>query len=342
MPAITNSRHLFNEIPQGYPVVGKTTVYDTGQIIDIERVSLNGGFILKTLVLSIDPFMRNKMAAPLKKGYSSPYIIGEPLSNHGVGVVVRSENAAVVVGEHLYGVMNFQEYNIFSELNGFRKLPEGILPWTTFVGAAGMAGATAYVAWKEYAKPKKGDTAYVSTGAGPVGSVVIQLAKRDGLKVIGSAGSDEKVQFMKDIGADIAFNYKTTNVGEVLEREGPINIYWDNVGGETLDTALANAAIGARFIECGMISGYNSGHATPIKNISLVMSRRISMQGFLVFDLAPKYDKEFYSEIPQLLASGEIKYREDITRGLDKVGEAILAVQTGKNTGKSVILVSED
>jgi len=344
MPAITNGRHLFNEIPTGFPEVGKTTVYDTSLTIDIEGAPLNGGFILKTLALSIDPYMRGKMNAPSKKTYSAPYVIGEPLSNHGVGVVVRSENADVKVGDHIYGFMLFQEYNIFSDLKGLRKLPnEKNLPWTAYVGAAGMPGKTAYMAWKEYSKPKKGETVFVSTGAGPVGSFVIQLAKRDGLKVIGSAGSDEKVQFMKDIGADVAFNYKTTKVADVLEKEGPINIYWDNVGGETLDAALTNAALGARFIECGMISGYNNAYAgSGIKNLFMVVGKCISMHGFLVGVLAPKYEEEFYAEVPHLLATGEIKYSEDITKGLDQVGEAIVAVQKGTNKAKSVILVAEN
>ena len=121
-----------------------------------------------------------------------------------------------------------------------------------------MAGKTADFGWKEFSAAKVGDVAFITAGAGPVGQLVIQLAKLDGLKVIASAGSDEKVAYLKTLGADVAFNYKTNKTAEVLEKEGPINVYWDNVGGETLEAAINHAAIGARFIECGMISAYNA------------------------------------------------------------------------------------
>jgi len=122
------------------------------------------------------------------------------------------------------------------------------LPWSLFIGVLGMPGKTAYMAWKEYSQAKKGETLFVSTGAGPVGSLVIQIAKSQGLKVIASAGSDEKVKFMKEIGADVAFNYKTEKTTDILAKEGPIDIYWDNVGGETLEAALDAANTFARFI----------------------------------------------------------------------------------------------
>lgn len=214
------------------------------------------------------------------------------------------------------------------------------LPWSAFIGVLGMPGQTAFFGWSEYSKARKGETVFVSTGAGPVGSFVIQLAKLGGLKVIGSAGSEEKVQFMKEIGADVAFNYKTTSTKEVLEKEGPIDIYWDNVGGETLDAALSNANKGARFIECGMIAGYNNGGA-PVYNLSNMFRASISMNGFIVSDLAPKWANEFNKVIPSKVASGEIKYREDIYHGLERVGEVILAVQKGKNKAKAVVHVAD-
>ncbi|KAG6809818.1 hypothetical protein H0H93_015483, partial [Arthromyces matolae] len=150
-----------------------------------------------------------------------------------------------------------------------------------------------------------------------VGSLVIQLAKLEGLKVIASAGSDKKVEYMKSIGADVAFNYKTSDTSEVLEREGPIDVYWDNVGGEILDAALLAANIGARFIECGMTAGYNTG-GQPIKNIMLVIGKSITIHGFIIDRLEAKYVKEFYATIPPLLANGKLKYSEDVTEGLQK------------------------
>ncbi|KDQ64391.1 hypothetical protein JAAARDRAFT_28018 [Jaapia argillacea MUCL 33604] len=343
MAPVRNGRHLFNEIPTGYPVPGKTTVYDGSQTIDPETVALKpGSFLLKTLVLSIDPYMRGKMRDVSIKSYSPPYVVGEPLENFGVGVVLRSENPAVKPGDHLYGYYTFEEYLIRNDPAPFRVLKnEQKLPWSVYVGAAGMPGQTAYYAWKELSDAKPGETAFVTAGAGPVGLMVIQLAKLQGMKVIASAGSDDKVNTIKDAGADVAFNYKTTSTREVLQKEGPINVYWDNVGGETLEAALDAAATGARFIECGMISSYNS-QPYPVKNLMLIVGKAIKMCGFLVFQFQEKYIEEFYKVVPAKLASGEIKYTEDITRGLEKVGEAILAVQTGKNKAKSVIVVAEE
>ncbi|KAG6883698.1 hypothetical protein C0992_008099, partial [Termitomyces sp. T32_za158] len=227
MAPTTNARIIFNSVPTGYPVPGKTTVYDTSKTIDIEDAPLAGGFVLKTLVLSVDPYLRGRMRDPNDNSDAPPFMLGEPLVSHGVGVVVRSENAKVKVGSHVYGVIAHQEYSVFKDLEsqGLTVIEnKEMLPWSVYVGAAGMPGQTAYYAWKEYSRAKKGEIVFVTTGGGSVGSFVIQLAKLDGLKVIASAGSDEKVAFMKSIGADVAFNYKTTSTTQVLEREGPIDV----------------------------------------------------------------------------------------------------------------------
>ncbi|KAJ7200281.1 hypothetical protein B0H12DRAFT_547447 [Mycena haematopus] len=342
MAPVKNARVLFTKVPKDFPVPGETTVQDTTQTIDLDSVPLNGGFLIKTLVLSVDPYMRGKMRSPDIKSYSAPFTIGAPLDGYGVGVVLRSDHSEVAVGKYIYGIILHQEYSIFLDMQGLiflEKNPK--LPWTVFIGAAGMPGKTAYHGWKEFSHAKKGETAFITTGAGPVGSMVIQLAKRDGLKVIASAGSDEKVKFMKEIGADVAFNYKTTNTREVLAREGPIDVYWDNVGGEILEAALDNANIYGRILGCGMISGYNTGQQ-GVKNLSQAYIRSLTISGILVFRLQAKYDKEFYDLIPAALASGELKYSEDVSRGLETVGEVILRVQEGRNTGKAVVIVAEE
>ncbi|KAJ3489541.1 hypothetical protein NLI96_g2070 [Meripilus lineatus] len=363
MPAVPNARLVFNEVPQGYPEPGKTTVYDASPTIDPENVPLNGGYLLKVLVVSVDPYLRGKMRDPKIKSYSvssrfdfgsrgasnlislkPAFVIGEPLYNYGVGVVLRSELDGVKTGDHIYGILPFEQYKVIPNLQGYRILKnEAKIPWSLYVGLAGMPGKTSYYGWNEYSLAKKGDTVFVSGGAGPVGSIVIQFAKAEGLKVITSAGSDQKVEFVKSLGADVAFNYKTTKTSEVLQKEGPIDVYWDNVGGETLEAALEHASDGARFIECGMISGYN-GTVYPVKNLIQIVSRQIKLTGFLSFNpyLVGKYEEPFYEEIPKRLASGEIKYTEDLTHGLENAGKAILDVQTGKNVGKSVVIVSQD
>ncbi|KAF8996531.1 alcohol dehydrogenase [Cyathus striatus] len=342
-PAVTNARVIFKSIPQGYPEPGKTTVYDTTQTIDLDNAPLNGGLLLKILDVSIDPYLRGKMRDAKIESYVPAFKLGEPIYNYAVGVVVRSEKEGIKKGDHVYGLLQFVNYSIVSstEANELRVLDnKHNLPWSVYVGAAGMPGKTAYMAWKEYSHAKEGETVFVSSGGGPVGSLVIQLAKRAGCRVIGSAGSDDKVSFMKECGADVVFNYKTEDVKKVLKREGGIDIFWDNVGGETLDAALEASKLNGRFIECGMISGYNTGGAV-CKNLFHVVSKSLSINGFIVHRLYPKYETQFYDEVPKLLAEGQLKYREHVWEGLDKAGEAILAVQKGLNKAKAVVKVAD-
>ncbi|KAJ7082168.1 hypothetical protein C8R43DRAFT_1052451 [Mycena crocata] len=340
MAPIQNSRVIFNAVPESYPIPGTTTVYDTTQTIDLEKVALNGGFLIKTLMLSIDPYLRGLMSAKDANSFQ----LGSTLSGFGIGVVLRSERPDVEVGKYVYGfTIAHQEYAVIPELGYtlqiLEKHPD--LPWSVYLGAAGLPGQTAYMAWKEFANAKAGEVAFVTTGAGSVGSMVIQIAKQAGLKVIASAGSEEKVKFMQSLGADVAFNYKTTDSRAVLKKEGPIDVFWDNVGGEVLDAALEFAAQQARFLECGMISGYNTGQQ-GIKNLYEVIGKGVHIHGLQIFPLQAKYAKEFYATIPPKLASGELKYTEEITTGLDKVGDVILRVQKGENTAKAVVIVAEE
>ncbi|KAF8215358.1 hypothetical protein K438DRAFT_1801114 [Mycena galopus ATCC 62051] len=342
MAPVTNGRVLFNAPPKDYPVPGTTTVYDTSETIDLDNVPLNGGVLIKVLLLSIDPYMRGRLRAPEIESYMPAFSLGEPLTGGGLGVVLRSEVAGVEAGAHVRGMVVHQEYMIAPNLEMLEVIEKDPkLDWSVYIGAAGMPGETAFMGWREYSGAKKGEVAFVSTGAGPVGSMVIQIAKQDGLKVIASAGSDAKVKFMKEIGADVAFNYKTTDVRSVLAKEGPIDIFWDNVGGDTLDAAMENANLHSRIIECGQISGYNNGYQ-PMKNPGLIFAKCMHFHGFLLRFLRPKHAAAFSAELIPKIASGEFKYTEDITRGLDKVGDVILAVQKGTNTGKAIVLVADE
>ncbi|KAF9530259.1 alcohol dehydrogenase [Crepidotus variabilis] len=349
MAPVTNGRVILNAYAEGFPEPGKTIIYDDASIIDLDNVPLEGGVLIKTLELSVDPYFRNRMNPPPPpgQGTANGFTLGQPLHGGGVAVVLRSEDDRLKAGDKFFESFSLphQHYSILkgSQLNGVEilKNPHNI-PWSAFTGVLGMPGLSAYAGWKEHSKAKEGEVAFVTSGAGPVGSLVVQLAKIEGLKVIASAGSEEKLQFMRDLGADVVFNYKTTDTKEVLAKEGPIDIYWDNVGGETLDAALINANINARFIECGMISGYNNGHSKGIKNIYQVVARQISMNGFFVGRLGDKYRKEFLDFIEPKIANGEIKYAEDRFIGLEKVGEAIAQVQRGLVKAKAVVHVASE
>ncbi|TBU46930.1 alcohol dehydrogenase [Dichomitus squalens] len=348
MAPVTNGRYVFNEYPTGYPVLDKTLSYDATNTIDLWNVPLNGGTLIKVLVLSIDPFLRNRMDMPdPEAAFSWSFKKGEPIEGYGVGVVLRTENSALKKGDLVYGLYDFQEYVIWPGLpaNGISRVLENKenLPLSAYVGVAGMPGQTAYYGWKEYASPKNGEVAFVTTGAGPIGATVIQFAKAAGLKVIASAGSDEKVAYMKSIGADVAFNYKTTKTATVLQKEGPINIFWDNVGGETFEAAIEYAATGARFLQCGSVSTYNATEVYPVKNLTKITVKELHIHGFNVAgSLATKYREEFYATVPGQIARGEIQYKEYVLRGLDKAGQGLLDVLTGKNFGKCVIIVADE
>jgi NADPH-dependent curcumin reductase CurA len=335
-----NARAIFNERPAKFPEPGKTIVYDESETIDIDNIPLNGGILVKVLLLSIDPYMRGRMNEG--PSYTAGFTIGEPISGYGVAKVLRSENSKFATGSYVYGILPHVEYWVATSPESLRVIDnKEQIPLSLYVGLAGMAGKTAWMAWKEYSHAKPGETVFISGGAGPVGSFVAQIAKKQGLKVIASAGTDTKVDFLRQIGVDVAFNYKTTDTREVLAKEGPINIYWDNVGGETLEAALDNAALNGRIIACGSISGYN-GDRVGVRNLHKIYAQSLTMYGFIVHRLYGKYDEAFYEEVPKLLASGDIKYTEHITRGLENVGQAILDVQIGRNEGKSVVIVADD
>ncbi|KAK7459530.1 hypothetical protein VKT23_009513 [Stygiomarasmius scandens] len=350
MAPIRNAKLLFNEVPSGYPEPGKTTIYDATGTIDLDSAPLNGSILVKVLYLSADPYMRGKMRDASVESYSPAFTLGQPINGIGIGKVLRSEKEGINVGEYIsLPFMEWAEYTIPpAEFLAYHEkiVPEKNFPLSVYLGAAGMPGRTAYHAWKEYAHAKKGETAFVTTAAGAVGIFVVQLAKMDGLKVIASVGSSDKAEIAKSVGADVVFNYKETSreqMEEILKKEGGVDVYWDNVGGSTLDAALGNANMHARFIECGMISGYNSRDAkVPMQNLMRIVTHRIAINGFIVSDLYPKYNQEFNSIVPKWIAEGKMKYTEDRTNGLEFGGDALLELQVGKNTGKKVVVVAEE
>ncbi|KAI4519210.1 NAD(P)-binding protein [Schizophyllum commune Loenen D] len=353
MAPIRNAKVIYKEIPQGYPEPGKTTVYDASGTIDLDTVQLPANAVLiKVLVLSIDPYIRGRMRDPKIPSYAvswPAYPLNEPINTDGIGKIVKSTHPDLKPGDIVRSKLKHEEYTIKTaeELaNPFAGVevikPHPKVPLSLYVGVAGMPGKTAHNAWRTFAKAKKGETAFVTSGGGPVGSMVIQLAKQDGLKVIASAGSDEKVAFMKECGADVVFNYKTTSTKEVLDREGAINVYWDNVGGETLDLALGAAANFARFIECGMISGYNSKEGVVFKNMVNIVAKRLTLNGFIQWEIEAPWKEDFEKTVIPRLADGTFKYKEDVSHGLEHSGQAILDVQKGVNKGKKIVLVAEE
>jgi len=349
MSPIPNPRVIFNSVPKEYPVPGETLIYQPdSETIDLDAVSLNGGILVKTLYLSMDPYMRWRMR-DTKEGYSTPFEIGKPPEGEGIGLVIRSESPKFQTGDHLQGYLGWSAYTIISEADAEGPIQNpSKLPWSAFLGVGGMPARTAFYSLREYGAMKKGETIFVTTAAGAVGSVVVQLAVLAGLKVIASTGDDAKVAFVKDVlKADVVFNYKTTDTRKILQEHGPIDIYFDNVGGQSLDAALEFAKQHGRFILCGYVSEYNRGDNEQygIKNMGNVLSRSLHLNGFIVADLISRVEggiKPFLEEYVPLVANGKIKYLEARAHGLEKAGGAFLELLTGGNQGKAIIVVAEE
>jgi len=343
MSPVQNKQVIFTQIPSGSLIPGQSLEIKTSPL-DLDTVRLNGGVLVKTLILSADPYLRGRMRDPKKRSYISAYEIGKPIQNFGVGRVLRSEFESVKPGQLLYSAyFDFAEYTIISaeQAAKSRVVPSEYenIPLTAWVGAAGMPGKTAHYGLYTIGKPKKGETIFISAASGAVGQIVGQLAKREGLKVIGSAGSDDKVAFIKELGFDVTFNYKTQSTDEILSEHGPIDIYWDNVGGETLDIALTHTNDRARIVACGSIVTYN-GKPYPLKNTPLVVGRELTWQGFIILH-HPEYDPIFYADVPPAIARGEIRIKEDIRHGLETAEQTLIDQLEGNNFGKAVIIVAD-
>jgi len=310
---------------------------------DLNSIQLEeDDFITENLYVSLDPYMIGRMN---NKGtnYAPPYTIGKPLTNSGVAKVIKSKNAKFAEGAIVYGSLDIAEYtHIKAQQAATYKVIQNKynLPLSNYVGVLGMPGMTALSGLYEIGKPKAGETIFVSAASGAVGQLVGQLAKLDGLFVVGSAGSDDKVSYLKDtLKFDAAFNYKTEKPSEALPKYCPkgIDIYFDNVGGEHLDAVLAQANQHARIISCGMISAYGGQHHT-FQNLFLIIPKRIRMEGFIVVDFWQKYQKDMDDRVEKLLNEKKIVYKEDVF-DLEHSAEGFLSLYSGKNFGKALVKI---
>ena len=293
------------------------------------------------------------MRRPEIKSYSPPFELGKAITNSAVARVIKSSNPKFRPGDIVTGMLPTEEYSIVSgdiANSMIRKLnnPYNLDP-KLYVGALGMPGLTAYASFYKIGEPKKGETIFISSASGAVGQIVGQLAKHEGLTVIGSVGSDEKLDFIKkELNFDDGFNYKKEKPADALKRLAPngIDIYFENVGGEQLDAALGAMNNFGRIIVCGMISQYNVANAEEvygIKNITNVISKRLKMQGFIVGDpdFGPKYAEEHQKNVAKWISEGTFKARESTTVGIDNAIKGLLGMLKGENFGKAVLQIEE-
>jgi NADPH-dependent curcumin reductase CurA len=305
-----------------------------------------GEALVKTQYVSVDPAMRAWMNET--PSYVPPVGIGEVMRAIGIGRVVASNDVSLAVGDIVTGMTGVQDYAI-AKATEWRKIDTTLAPVQRYLGALGMPGMTAYFGLLDVGQPQAGETVVVSGAAGAVGSLVGQIAKLKGCRVVGLAGGADKCRYLvEELGFDAAIDYKQEqpmleHVYKSLKAHCPkgIDVYFDNVGGDILDAVLLNLARGARIAICGAISQYNSTGAAPGPKFYMsLLVHRAMMKGFLVFDYAPRY-AEASKEMAAWLAAGQLKAREDIVEGLETFPETLLKLFTGENFGKLLIKVSD-
>lgn len=299
-----------------------------------------GDVLVAVQYLSLDPAMRGWMDEG--KSYIAPVELGAVMRAGGVGRVVASNDANFALGEHVVGMLGVQQY---AKLPGkdLTKVDPSLAPLPRYLGALGMTGMTAYSGLLDIGKPLPGQTVVVSGAAGAVGAIVGQIAKIKGTHVVGIAGGARKCAYLTDeLGFDAAIDYKSENLHVALGKACPrgIDVYFDNVGGETLDAALARLAMHGRIVICGAISQYNS--TTPVvgpSNYLSLLVNRGTMTGMLVIDYADRFGTAV-KEIAGWIAAGKVKSREDVVPGLDTFPETLLRLFKGENFGKLVLEVA--
>ncbi|MBO0860522.1 MAG: NADP-dependent oxidoreductase [Chloracidobacterium sp.] len=297
-----------------------------------------GQVLVRNLYLSLDPANRGWVRE--EGSYIPPIPLGSVMLGVVVGVVEESRNPNFQAGDNVQGFLGWQEYAV-SDGAGLNKLPDHpAIPLTAYLGLFGGIGLTAYFGLLDIADPKPGETLVVSAAAGAVGSIVGQIGKIKGCRVVGITGNDEKCKWIVDeLGFDAAINYKTEDVRQGLKRtcSNGIDIYFDNVGGEILDAALAMINLRARISICGMISQYNATSPVPGPyNLINILTRRAKMQGFIVIDYLP-HAQEAISELIRWYMEGKIKYRVDVVEGLEEAPRALNKLFDGSNQGKLII-----
>ena len=317
--------------PSGLPTAANFTLAQT----ELEPLQ-DQEVLVRNLFMSVDPYMRGRMNDG--KSYVPPFELGKPLDGGAVGEVIESRAKEFKSGDAVTSNFGWREYFI-AGAKELHPVSREVQPLSVYLGALGMTGMTACVGLN-LVEVKAGDVIFISGAAGAVGSVAGQLAKLRGCRVIGSAGSAEKMKFLREeCGFDIAFNYKVGPVLAQLNLETPdgIDVYFDNVGGQTLEAALSALRVHGRIIACGGISGYNEGKPRPgPSNLFNIITKRLTMKGLIVRDWLDR-QPEFEKEVGGYFQVGKVKHKETVVKGIDKAVGAFIGLFQGQNVGKMVV-----
>lgn len=300
-----------------------------------------GEVLLKPLYISVDPYMRGRMNEG--KSYIPPFELDQPIGGGIVAEVVESNFSDLKAGDHVLGNLPWATH-IVAEGSKLQKVDASLGPLSYYLGIMGMPGITAYFGLLDIGEPKEGETVVVSGAAGAVGTVVGQIAKIKGCRVVGLAGSDEKVKMLKEeFGYDEVINYKTAgNLYKAIKESCPdgIDVYFDNVGGDITDAVIANINFFARIALCGQIALYNNTEVEQgPRNLPMILTRSAKIQGFIVGNYSKRWP-EAMQQLGQWLKEGKLKYEETVVEGFDKLPEAFLGLFTGQNKGKMLVKVN--
>ncbi|MCS7007801.1 MAG: NADP-dependent oxidoreductase [Thermoleophilia bacterium] len=309
------------------------------ELVEVEVPAPQDGEILvRNAYLSLDPYMRPRMSEG--RSYLPPYELGETLTGGAVGCVVESRSPRFAPGDWVLHDRGFREWALCEE-TGVRAIDPAAAPVSTALGVLGMPGLTASHGLFEIGRPKEGEVVYVSAAAGAVGSAAGQMAKIAGCRVIGSAGSSEKVAWLRELGFDAAFDYRERPPGEALRALAPegIDIYFDNVGGEHLEAAIGAMRAYGRIVACGAIALYEETKPPPgPRNLFLVVTKRLTMQGFIVSDHFSEFPA-FLERAREWLREGRLRARETIVEGIENLPAAFVGLFAGESIGKLLVRV---
>jgi hypothetical protein len=301
----------------------------------------DGQLLVRNAFFSVDPYMRPRMNDV--RSYVAPFTLGEAMTGAAVGRVAASRHPAFEEGEWVLHGLGWREWAL-SDGSGLRKVDASTAPVSTALGVLGMPGFTAYYGLFELGRPQPGETVFVSGAAGAVGSAAGQMAKIAGCRVLGCAGSAEKVAWLKELGFDGAFHYRERTLREAVAEVAPdgLDIYFDNVGGEQLEAAIGALRVRGRVIACGSISRYNDLEPAPgPRNLFMVVTKRLRIQGYIISD---HYDRfpEFLEKAQEWVRDGRLRYRETVVDGIENAPKAFLGLLRGENIGKMLVKVGSD
>ncbi len=302
-------------------------------------VPADGQLLCDTVYLSLDPYLRGRISGRHISGSVAP---GELMPGEAISRVVESKTEDFAPGDIIAAHTGWQSHPVVAA-DAVRRIDPAVGPLSTFLGILGMPGLTAYAGLLRLGEPKEGDTVLVSAASGAVGSLVGQIARIKGCRVVGIAGAPEKCAWVRNTaGFDDVVSYKTGDLREGLDRACPdgIDVYFDNVGGDTLQAAMERLALGARVVLCGLMAQYNTDEMPPGPNPAFIIKARATVRGMVVYDhedLRPR----MVEEVSQWLRDGRIQYLEDRTDGLENAPEAFSRLMRGDNVGKAIVVVRD-